>query len=120
MSNVHSLFQEQSEPTPEPSRFDEFWKAYPMPKRVGKAVAKAKFDAITGPHGLKTKTFDKDSNSYVEIELRGTPDEIIKGVEAYARMNKKTGSGAFGYVDDGKFLLHPSTFLNRGRWLDFI
>ena len=116
--SVIPLFQSE-QPQPEQPRFDEFWSAYPMPKRVGKAVAKAKFDAITGPHGLKTKTLDRDSNSYVEIELKATADEIIRGAHAYAQRHKRQGSGAFGYVDDGKFIMNPATFLNRGIWMDF-
>ena len=44
--------------------FNDFWKEYP--KRVGRPLAEAKWNAITGD-GLKTRTLDRDSNTYVEI-----------------------------------------------------
>ena len=107
-SNVVSL-------RPEQDRFEEFWRAYP--KRVGKPIAKAKFDAITSA-GLKTRTLDKDSGTFVEIELRATPQELIEGAKRYYERNRLAGTGRFGFKDDGKYLLHPATFLNQGRWLD--
>lgn len=100
---------------PEPDSFDAFWRAYP--KKVGKPLAQAKWDAITNG-GLRTKTFDRDSNSYVEITLRATPAEIIEAAKRYDQRNRKKGIGEFGYVDDGKYLCHPSTWLNQGRFYD--
>lgn len=113
MSNVAELFVTEAQP----DRFDEFWKAYPHCKRVKKPLARAKFEAITGP-GLKTKTYDKDSNSYAAIELKATAEEIIEGVKRYADRNKATGSGSYGFIDGGKYICHPSVFLNQGRWMD--
>lgn len=98
---------------PQEDRFEEFWKAFP--KRVGKPIAKAKWDAITGS-GLKTRTLDKDSGTYIEIELHATPEELIAGAKNYYERNRKIGG--YGFKDEGKFLLHPATFLNQGRWLD--
>lgn len=96
---------------PEQDRFGEFWQLYP--RKVGKPLARAKWNAITGD-GLKTRTLDKDSGTYVEIELRATPDEIIDGVKAY-RAQQFIG---FKLKDDGKFICHPATWLNQGRWED--
>lgn len=101
--------------SPAQDRFEEFWQAYP--RRVGKPLARAKFLQITG-EGLKTRTLDKDSNTYVSIELRATPDELIDGAKRYYDRNRKHGAGEYGFVDDGKFLCHPSTWLNQGRWMD--
>ncbi len=109
MNNVVAIQQ------PKPDAFDDFWKAYP--RRVGKPLAKAKWQAITGP-GLKTKTFDKDSNTYIEIELHATPEEIIEGAKRYYAANRLNGVGKYGFKDEGRYLCHPATWLNQGRWLD--
>ena len=95
--------------------FDDFWRAYP--KKVGKPIAKAKWDAITNG-GLRTRTMDKDSGLYVEIELQATPEEIVAGAKLYSDRNRKPGLGVYGFIDDGKYLAHPSTWLNQGRWQD--
>lgn len=119
-TNIVPLFDDH-QPTPraDPAAFEAFWKTYPYPRRQGKAVAKAKFDQITTV-GLKTRTLDKDSGQYVELTLQDTPENIIKGTEAYANSHKNAGSGAFGYKDNGKFIMQPNTFLNRGAWMDWI
>lgn len=95
--------------------FNDFWKAYP--KRVGRPLAEAKWNAITGD-GLKTRTLDRDSNTYVEIELKATPEEIIAGAKAYAA--SQIDRNTYRLKDDGKFTLQPATFLNQGRWMDFV
>ena len=101
---------------PREAAFDAFWRAYP--KKVGKPIAKAKFDAITNG-GLRTRTLDKDSGSYVEIELHATAEELIEGAKRYDARNRKQGAGNYGYIDDGKYLMHPSSWLNRGSWQDY-
>lgn len=95
-------------------RFEEFWRAYPK-KKVGKPICKAKWDAITNG-GLKTRTLDRDSGTYIEIELRATPEEIIAGVKRYAESQWDKSSSRF--KDDGKFICNPATWLNQGRWMD--
>ena len=109
MSNVIAMSQ------PETDRFQECWLAYPKPRREKMAICKAKWNAITGP-GLKTRTFDKDSNSYIEIELHATPDEIIAAVKKFAE--RHIDKTTYKYKDDGKFICQFSTWLNQGRWLD--
>ena len=111
MSNVVAMKR------PEAGSFDEFWLYYPTPRRVGKPLAKAKWDAITGS-GLKTRTLDRDSGQYVDIELQATPEEIIAGVKRYDERCRKKGVGEYSYEDGGKFICQPSTFLNQGRWMD--
>ena len=106
-------------PVPEAGSFDEFWQAYPFPRRVGKPLARAKWEAITGD-GLKTRTLDRDSGQYVAIELSATPEEILAGLKKYDEKVRKSGTGEYGYLEDGKFVCHPSTFLNQGRWLDYL
>ncbi len=114
MSKITHL-RPQEEPQ---SDFDAFWTAYPAPKRIGKLMARAKFNQIING-GMKTRVLDRDSGRYIEIELSGTAEEIIAGVKKYAASMKKPGQWEFGYAEEGKYILHPSTFLNRGRWLDY-
>jgi len=109
MSNVIEM------PQPQQDSFEDFWKAYP--RRVGKPLARAKWQAITGP-GLKTRTLDRDSNTYIDIELHATPQELVEGARKYYQANRLTGVGAYGFKEEGKYLCHPATWLNQGRWLD--
>ena len=104
---------------PEPGTFDEFWQAYPYPRRIGKMLTQAKWEAITDG-GLHTRTLDRDSGQYVAIELSATPEEIMVGLRKYDEKMRKRGTGEYGYLDDGKFICLPSTFLNQGRWLDYL
>lgn len=111
MANLIRMARE----APDQDSFEAFWRCYP--KKVGKPLAKAKWEAITNG-GLATRTMDKDSGSFVPITLNATPAEILEGAKRYELNNRKVGGGQFGYKDDGKYLLHPSTFLNQGRWMD--
>lgn len=102
-----------------PDLFDDFWSA--CPKRAGKPLARAKFLAITSPDGLRTQMLDRDSNTYVALELKGTADELIAAMKRYrdtqivpsTRWERKPL-----LKDGGKYTLHPATWLNRGRWQD--
>ena len=94
--------------------FDDFWAA--SPKRVGKPLTQAKWDAITSPHGLRTKTLDRDSGGYVEIFLKATPEELVDGMKRYARNLPRTADYTITVED--RFLVHPATWLNQGRWMD--
>jgi hypothetical protein len=102
-----------SRPAPAAATFDEFWRVYP--RRVGKPLARAKWEAITNG-GLRTRTLDRDSGQFVDIELSATPEELVAGARRYrdAQVDKTT----FKLKDNGKFILHPATFLNQGRWED--
>ena len=93
--------------------FEAFWKE--CPKRVDKALAKAKWDKITG-EGLKTRMLDRDSGMFVEIELKATPEELIAGMKRYYRT--QFDRATYKIRDDGKYTMHPATWLNRGRWMD--
>jgi hypothetical protein len=104
-------------PKPDAGTFDEFWFAYPYPARRQKALARAKWEAITGA-GLRTRMLDKDSNEYVEIFLQATPAEIVDGVKRYEDKMRKPGIGEYGYKDDGKYICGAAVFLNQGRWED--
>lgn len=69
--------------------FDEFWKAYP--NKVGKDAAR--------------KAFDKRKCTKELLE-------IMLAAIAQQRQSKK-------WTDDGgKYIPHPSTWLNEGRWMD--
>lgn len=114
MSNVLHLF---AEPTAvaEPSRFEEIWKFWP--RKEGKPLAKAKYAAIV-KGGFKTRTLDKDSGQFVEIELSASEEEIIRGSKAY--LDSQFDKSTYRYKDGGKFIPHFATFLNKGGWEGFL
>lgn len=112
MSNIAHLFPEEPRKQVE-SRFEEFWKSYP--KKVGKPIAKAKFDQIVNG-GLKTRTLDKDSGQFIEIELEASADEIIEAAKRYR--SSQIDRNTFKFKDDGKYIPHPATWLNQGRFWD--
>lgn len=71
------------------SAFDRFWVAYP--RRVGKEAARRIFERLK-------------------------PDETLLAVMLSAI--KKQASSAQWQGDGGKFIPHPATWLNQGRWQD--
>ncbi len=101
--------------------FEEFWKW--CLKRVGKPLAMAKFKAITSEKGLLTRTLDRDSNAYVEIYLKAMPAELIEGMKRYTFEQCPTATfteiatGKVKLPDGGRFICHPATWLNQGRWM---
>lgn len=97
----------------EADRFEDFWREYP--KKVGKPLARAKFAAIVSG-GIRTRTLDKDSGQYVEIELCATAEEIIAGAKRYC--DTQIDKNTYRLKDGGKYILHPASFLNQGRWED--
>ncbi len=115
-SNVVTLVQ--------PNKFDEFWVLYPSPRRTGKALCRAKWEAIVGPTGLRTRTLDRDSDTFIVLTLNGTPDEIIEGLKrSLCQWHSPTLSEWDSrkwpkWKDEGKFIPNPATWLNQGRWED--
>jgi hypothetical protein len=93
--------------------FDAWWKQYP--RKIGKPLAKAKYLAIVSG-GMDTKTLDRDSGSFVPISISATHEELMEGVKRYRdeQIDKKT----YKVKDDGKYICHPATWLNQGRWMD--
>lgn len=94
------------------SRFEELWKSWP--NKAKKPLARAKYEAIL--KGLRTRTMDKDSGSFVEIELLAGEDEILAGARAY--LDSQVDRNTFKLKDGGKFIPHLATWLNQGRWQD--
>ena len=96
--------------------FDDFWSA--SPRKLDKVLAKARFDALTSKDGLTTRIRDRESGQLIDVHYdQVSPEILVNAMKKYAKeqMDPKT----FGYKDDGKYLIHPATFLNRGRWLDY-
>lgn len=102
-----------SQSSPEEATFETFWKWYP--KKEGKALAKAKFNKITNG-GLATRTLDKDSGTYEEIELSATADEIVEGAKRFVK--SQIDPMTHKIRDGGKYIPQPSRWLNQGRWMD--
>ena len=118
MSTVVDLFKDDgtSEMTKEQlhAAFEAFWKI--CPKKIGKPIARAKFIKIVTT-GLTTKTRDRDSGEFVEIELSATVEELCNGMSRYADTQIDRNNG-YQLKDGGKYTCHPSTWLNQGRWED--
>lgn len=109
MSNVHHLIRESVTA----SQFEELWKLWPNKSK--KPIARAKYEAIV-KGGYITRTLDKDSGQYIELELSATPEQIVAGARAYvdSQIDKRT----YRLFDDGRFIPHLATWLNGGRWED--
>ena len=112
-SNVAQLFPDPpAAPAPAPNRFEEVWKL--CPNKSKKPIARARY--VAALTGFKTRTLDKDSGTYVDLEFPPTPeDEIVAGIKAYLRSQIDKN---FKLKDDGRFIPHLATFLNQGRWSD--
>jgi hypothetical protein len=93
--------------------FEAVWASWP--NKAKKPIARAKYEAIING-GLKTRTLDKDSGTYVELELHASPEQILAGVKAY--LSTQFDKNTYRFKDDGKFIPHLATFLNGGRWED--
>lgn len=87
------------------SDFETFWRIYP--RKVGKAMARAKWNQITG-NGMQAKCRDRDGNT-MDVDLFARPEDLIEGAKAYRYDSIDTES---------RFIAHPCTWLNQGRWED--
>ena len=94
--------------------FDDFWKAYP--RKTGKAASRAMWEKITNG-GMKTRTLCRDSGNYLDITIQATPREIMAGAEFY-RASQMMPDG-WQIRDGGRYVAHPTTWLNQGRWEDY-
>lgn len=83
------------------SAFEEFWKAYP--RKVGKALCRAKFAALVGD-GLRT-TVDGQ-----KLLLKSSEDDLVKAAKAFWYDMPED--------QDPRFIPHPATWLNQGRYED--
>lgn len=115
MSNVLSLFPVDQKPEPAPSRFAEVWALWP--RKDGKAIARAKYEAIV-KGGFRTKTLDKSSGQFMDMELTATTDQIIAGAKAY--LTSQIDRNTYRLKDDGKFIPHLATWLGRAGWEDWL
>lgn len=87
--------------------FERFWNVYP--RKVNRAMALGKWKIAI--EGGVTRTLDKDAGEHVVIEHPGTdPADIITAAALYARQTVN---------DDMQYVLHPTTWFNRGRYMDF-
>lgn len=104
-------------PQAEAGTFEEWWFHYPSCRRVEKALCRQLWESITGP-GLHTRMQNRDSGQYVNVSHQAPPEELLDAVRRYdQRMLNATGTYG-SYKDDGKYVMRPSTWLNRGCWED--
>ena len=117
MSNVVGLFAEDFTPKPTTeiaaTQFEAIWNLWPNKSK--KPLARAKYLSIL--KGCKTRTMDKDSGMFVEIELEATEDQIVAGIKKY--LASQVDKNTYKLKDGGKFIPMLSTFLNGGRYEDF-
>ena len=113
-AQVHRLFADPPAPAPV-GDFEAVWKYWP--RKDGKAVARTKYQAIIRGRYL-SKTLDKSSGLFVELELSATPEQIEAGVKAYlaSQIDKRT----YRLKDDGKFIPYLATWLGRAGWEDWL
>lgn len=113
-SNVAQLFPDATEAPQEAvgARFEEWWAL--VPKKVGKPLAKAKYMQVL--KGCETRTIDRDSGEYVTIELKATEQELIDGMRRY--VDSLIDRNTFKRKVEDRYLVHPSTWINQGRWQD--
>lgn len=110
MSGITNIIEMRQ---PEVATFADFWSTYP--RKTGKPLARAKWEAITNG-GLRTRTLDRDSNTYVDLVLQATPEQLVTAAKAY----RKSLIGAdFKLSIEERFIPHASTWLNQGRFEDF-
>jgi len=113
---VHALFPDlgQQNDAKALASFDAIWSLWP--RKDGKAIARTKYLAIVKGR-FQSKTLDKASGQFIEMELSASPEQIIAGVKAYvdSQIDKRT----FRFKDDGKFIPHLSTWLGRAGWEDW-
>lgn len=114
-SNVQPLFPDQETPQEAVgARFAELWALWPNKSK--KPLARAKYLAIL--KGCKTRTLDKDSGQYMDIEIQATEAEIIDGCKKY--LASQVDKNTYRLRDDGRFIPMLSTFLNGGRHEDYL
>lgn len=109
MTNISPLFPDA---TPAPTQFETLWQRWP--NKAKKALAKARYADVV--KGFKTRTLDKDSGNYVELELQAAEDEVLAGAKAY--LDSQFDRATYRYKDAGRFIPHLATWLNQGRWMD--
>lgn len=90
--------------------FEQFWTEFP--RHVDKALARVKWTAITSAIGLTTDMRDRDNGRLVTVHLKATADELILAAAYYAEQCHLEGT-------EPRYICHPATWLNRGRWQDF-
>jgi hypothetical protein len=116
---VHALFPDMDKkvaPNAEAmAAFDKLWASWP--RKDGKAVSRAKYLAII-KGGYQTKTLDKSSGQFIDMELGARPEQILAGAKAYvaSQIDKRT----YRLKDEGKFIPHLSTWLGRAGWEDWL
>lgn len=114
MTNILRLFPDETPAAVPKGDFETVWKAWP--RKDGKAIARSKYEAILRG-GFKTRTLDKSSGQFIDMDLSATPEQIADGVKAY--VSSQIDRNTYRFKDDGKFIPHLATWLGRGGWQDF-
>ena len=90
--------------------FDDLKILWPSNMRGNVAIARKKWEQITGP-GLTTKVYDGNANAYEDMFFKATPQEIYMGAKAYLK----------GFTGEdyklSQYAKRLQNFLNGGCWL---
>lgn len=95
--------------------FARFWEWYPLKK--GKPKAREIFLKITAPGGYRTRTFDKDSGTYIDLHLTASPEQLVEAAKEFWKSLPSKGES---YTRDTTYCPHPATWLNQGRFEDYM
>ena len=85
--------------------FEAFWKI--QRRKIDKALCLSIYREVTSPRGKESKVMHDGEQSIVTVQ--GTPEAILEGCTAYLWSKR---------ADADKYILHPSRFLKKGRWMD--
>jgi hypothetical protein len=87
------------------TEFEKFWKI--QRRKIDKAMCLSIYREVTSPGGKESKVVH--DGEQMTVHTQGTPSEIYEGCEAYLWVNRD---------EPDKFIIHPSRFLKKGRWMD--
>lgn len=85
--------------------FEEFWKI--QRRKIDKVLCLAIYREVTSPGGRESKVMHDGEQATVYVQ--DTPAAIFEGSKAYLWVNRDIAD---------KYIIHPSRFLKKGRWLD--
>ena len=103
--------EREAEKRAEWSSWEWFW--HHSQRKVGKIKTLKLFDDICQRGGHDTQSYVKDSNSYMPLHLEATPEQLVEAMKLYAEEERAKGT-------EDKYILHPLTFLNSGRFGDYL
>lgn len=118
--NVVTRLQVEQQP-----KFDDLKNLWPAHRRGSIPLARVRWDQLTGGP-WRTRIKDHEAGEVVPVEYeRQDPAAIIEAAKRYIQSKclpnqtyAEMWSGKPRLQDDGRYLQHISTWLNRGGWME--